>query len=172
MHEYKALTLRSNLFLVSALVEHGLLDVAHSDAANKKFIVALQSESAAQASVLSVLLHELTVRDERALIQLLADKYDLALIDLDFIQISSLSSQQRELNLCRATATVPYDQVEDTYMLATCYYLSAPVITHWEQLLAGPVLWYATSFAAMALALGRLQEIYQTEADVLSEVSK
>ena len=75
MNEHRAITLRSNRFLGSALVEKGLVVVTDLEAANEKFMAAMQSEDPQHASILTVLLHELKVLDENALIQHLYDEY-------------------------------------------------------------------------------------------------
>mgnify|MGYP007024805346 CR=1 FL=1 len=169
MNEHRAITLRSNRFLGSALVDKGLVVVTDLEAANEKFMAAMQSENPQHASILTVLLNELKVLDENALIQHLYDEYDLGLVDLDFIKPSSLRPMNVDLSLCWATSTLPFDKVEDTYMIATCYYLSAPVIKHWEELLEGRVLWYATSSVSMSRALGRVREIHEAEDEAIAE---
>lgn len=44
-------------------------------------------------------------------------------------------------------------------MVASCYYMSTPVVKHWETLLDGNIIWYATSIASMHQSLQRLENI-------------
>jgi hypothetical protein len=48
-------------------------------------------------------------------------------------------------------------------MLATCYYMSAPVIKYWEELLDGRLIWYGTTISSLSRALERIEEIHETE---------
>ncbi|MFT4900778.1 MAG: hypothetical protein ACI81V_000044 [Lentimonas sp.] len=163
MKAHRALILRSNRFLGSTLIDQGLIAVGDLEAANEIFMTTMQSDSAPRASILTALLHELKVLDEKVLIQNIVDNCDLGLIDLDFIKPSSLRPMNLDLDLCWATSTVPFDQTEGIYMVATCYYLSAPVIKYWEEILGGRVIWYATTTASISRSLERIQEIHEAE---------
>jgi hypothetical protein len=68
-----------------------------------------------------------------------------------------------ELSLCWASSTIPFDHVEGTYMVASCYYISAPVVKYWEELLDGKVVWYAASMASINRGLERIEEIHAAE---------
>lgn len=151
------------------MVDKGLVSVADLEAANEKFMAAMQSDSAKHASILTTLLHEVKVLDESALINQIVDEHDLGLIDLDFIKPISLRPMNVDLEVCWATSTLPFDHVEDTYMVASCYYLSAPVIKYWEEQLEGRVIWYATTAVSMSRALGRVQEMHEAEDEALAE---
>ncbi len=163
MQQYRALILRSNRFLGSSLVDKGLLTVGDLEAANEKFMEAIQASDLKHASILTSLLYDLKVLDEAKLIEYLVEEYGLGLIDLSFVQMQSLRSMNVDLPLCWATSTIPFDKVEDTYMVATCYYMSAPVIKHWEEQLDGRVIWYGTSSASMTRGLERVEEIHEAE---------
>ena len=163
MQQYRALILRSNRFLGSSLVDKGLVTVGDLEAANEKFMEAIQAGDLERASILNTLLFKFETLDEAALLELLVDEFNVGLVDLDFIAMPSLRTFNVDLLLCSATSTVPFDKVEETYMLATCYYLSAPVVKHWESLLDGPVIWYVTSTASMTRALERVNEIHEAE---------
>jgi len=157
------LILRSNRFLGSALVDKGIVSVGDLESANEKFMGAIQNSELKQASILSTLLYDLKVLDEAKLIDHLVEEHDLGLIDLAHIELSSLRPWNVDFSLCWATSTVPFDKVEDTFLVATCYYLSAPVIKHWEGLLKGGIIWYATSAASMNRGLERIEEIHEAE---------
>jgi len=163
MQQHRALILRSNRFLGSALVDKGLVTTGDLEEANGKFMEAIQSADLKRASILSTLLFDLKKVEEAKLLDYLAEEVKLGLIDLNFVELQSLRPMNVDLSLCWASSTVPFDHVEGTYMLATCYYMSAPVIKHWEELLDGRVIWYGTSTASLSRALERIEEIHETE---------
>jgi hypothetical protein len=166
MQQHRALILRSNRFLGSALVDKGLLTTAELEEANGKFMDVIQSSDLKRASILSTLLFELKSLDESKLLDYLVEEKKLALIDLNFIELRSLrslGSMEIDISLCWASSTVPFDYVDGTYMIATCYYMSAPVVKHWEELLDGRILWYGTTISSLSRALGRIEEIHEAE---------
>ncbi len=164
MQQHRALILRSNRFLGSSLVDKGLLSSGDLEAANEKFMEAIQSpELLKNASILTTLLYDLKVLDEARLLEHLVEEHDLGLIDLNHIKLRSLPSTELDMSLCWATSTLPFDQVEETYMVATCYYMSAPVVKHWEELLNGKVVWYGTSMASMGRGLECLEDVLAAE---------
>jgi hypothetical protein len=164
MQQHKALILRSNRFLGSYLVNKGLLSSADLDSANEKFMQAIRSpELLKNASILTTLLYDLKMLDEARLLDHIVEEYGIGLIDLNQVQLGSLPSTELDLSLCWASSTIPFDKVEETYMVATCYYLSAPVVKHWEELLNGKVVWYGTSMASMSRGLERLEDVLAAE---------
>ncbi len=163
MQEHRALILRSNRFLGSALVDKGIVSVADLESANEKFMEAIQASELKRASILNTLLFDLKVLDENVLIDHLVEESDIGLIDLNHVELRSLRPDKVDLSLCWATSTIPFDKIENTHMLATCYYLSAPVVKHWEDLLGGRVIWYGTSTSSMTRALERIEEIHEAE---------
>lgn len=163
MQQHRALILRSNRFLGSSLVDKGLLSVNDLEQANEKFMAAIQNSELKHASILTSLLFDLKVLDEGKLLDHIVEEHGLGLIDLSFVELSSLRSMNVDDSLCWATSTIPFDKVEDTYMVATCYYLSAPVIKQWEEHLDGRVIWYATSSSSMTHALEKIEEIHEAE---------
>ncbi|MGJ8651452.1 MAG: hypothetical protein ACSHX4_13920 [Opitutaceae bacterium] len=163
MQQHRALILRSNRFLGSSLVDKGLLSVNDLEQANEKFMTAIQGSELKHASILTSLLYDLKVLDEGKLLDYIIEEHGLGLVDLSFIQLSSLRPMNVDSSLCWATSTIPFDKVEDTYMVATCYYLSAPVVKQWEEHLDGRVIWYATSSASMTSALEKIEDIHEAE---------
>lgn len=163
MQEHRALILRSNRFLGSSLVDKGMVSVADLEAANEKFMEAIQAAELRRASILNTLLFELRALEEGVLLDHLVEEANLALVDLNQIELKSLRPHNIELSLCWASSTIPFDKVESTFMVASCYYLSAPVVKHWETLLDGRVIWYATSTSSMTQALERIEAIHDAE---------
>lgn len=163
MQQHRALILRSNRFLGSALVDKGLVSAGDLEEANGKFMEAIQASDLKRASILSTLLFDLKKMDEAKLLDYLAEEEKLGLVDLNFIELLSLRPMKVDLPLCWASSTVPFDYIEGTYLVATCYYLSAPVKKHWEDLLEGRVIWYGTSTSSLSRALERIEEIHEAE---------
>lgn len=150
MHSNRALILRSNRFLVSALLDKALITNAQMEAANEKFIESAQSSgSYKNASILKILLHDLKALDEDKLLGYIADEYKIGLVDLKQIALHQSSSTEIDRSICWATLTVPFDQVDQTFMLATCYYMSSPALKYWEELLGGKIIWYASSLVSV-----------------------
>lgn len=164
MQPNRALILRSNRFLGSSLQDNGLISNANLEAANEKFMETIQSrDSFKNASILKILLHDLKVLDETRMLKHILEAHGIGLIDLHFLELKRLPSTEIDMDLCWATLTVPFDQAEQTYMLATSCYMSAPVVKHWEELLGGKVIWYATSIVSINHGLERLEDILNTE---------
>jgi len=173
MQQHRALILRSNRFLGSSLVNKGLLSNGDLEAANEKFMDAIQSpELLKSASILTTLLYDLKVLDEARLLEHIVDEHSIGLIDLDYIDIRPLPSTEIDLSLCWASSTIPFDKVDDTYMVASCYYLSAPVVKHWEESLEGKVVWYSTSMVSMSRGLERLEEVLAAEKIAAEEAAE
>lgn len=167
MEQHRALILRSNRFLGAALVDKGLVATADLEAANDRFMQSIQSAELKHASILRSLAFESKALDEAALINYLVDEQDLGLVDLRHLKMQPLQPWGVDLSLCWATATIPFDKLGDVYLLATCFYLSAPVIKCWEGLLGANVLWYATSLSSLGNGLEQLETL---QSDQASEV--
>jgi len=163
MQQHRALILRSNRFLGSALVDKGLVSSGDLEEANGKFMEAIQAADLKRASILSTLLFDLKKLEESKLLDHLVEGEKLGLIDLNHIELQSLRPMKVDLPLCWASSTVPFDHVEGTYMLASCYYMSAPVVKYWEEALDGRVLWYGTSMSSLSRALERIEEVHEAE---------
>jgi len=172
MQEHRALILRSNRFIGSALVDRGLISTDDLESANEKFMEAIQASELKRASILSTLLFETKALDEQALLEHLVEEEMLGLVDLNHIDLRSLRPFNVDLSLCWATSTIPFDKAEETYMVATCYKLSAPVIKYWEEHLGGRVIWFGTSTSSMTRALERIEEIHDAEDEAAAEDEK
>lgn len=151
----RPLILRSNRFLGSALIERGLLANDDLEAANQKLLEGIQKGDARSANLLNILLYELKVLEEADLIDSIVEQDDVGIIDLANYDLGFLSNQNVNLDICWATYTIPFDQVEGFTMIATAYYLSKPAVTYWEEQFPGPVLWYLCSVGSIAESLER-----------------
>lgn len=163
MQAHRALILRSNRFLGSSLVDRGLVSVNDLELANEKFMEAIQASELKRASILNTLLFDTKALEESTLFEHLVEEGGLGLIDLDYVDLRSLRPFGVDLSLCWATSTIPFDKIENTYMLATCYRLSEPVIKYWQEFFNRPIIWYATSSASMTRALERIEGIHDAE---------
>ena len=168
MQKKRALILRSNRFLVSSFLDKGLITDLQMEAANEKFMEATQSsETLRNISILEILLYELKALDEVRLLDHLVDEFKIGLIDLNQIDPSKLPFKALDISLCRSTLTIPFDKFGETCMLATCYYMSAPVVRHWEEFLGGRVIWYTTSMGSMNHYLERVENVLnETEPEI------
>ena len=155
--------MRSNRFLGSALTDAGLVTRDDLEKANEKFMDAIQNEEVKNASIMTSLLFDLKVLDEARLIEFVTEEKGAGVIDLNAVEMPSLRTMNVDPGLCYATSTIPFDRVEETFLVATCYYLSKPVVKHWEELLRGRVIWYATTMSALASALERIEEMHAAE---------
>ena len=159
MQNKKALILRSNRFLVSSLLDKGLITNAQMELANERFIEAAQSsKSYKNVSILKILLHDLKALNEDKLLGHIFDEYKTGLVDLRQIKLQESIFAEIDFSLCWATLTVPFDQVDQTFMLATCYYMSSPALKYWEELLGGKIIWYATSLGSVNSYLERIEK--------------
>lgn len=141
----------------------GLVSVDDLESANENFMEAIQASELKRASILNTLLFERKALKEEALVDHLVEEEGLGLIDLRHVALRSLRPFNVDLSLCWATSTIPFDKIEETYLLATCYYLSAPVLKHWEELLGGRLIWFGTSTVSMTWALEQVEEIHEAE---------
>lgn len=139
------------------------------ESANEKFMGAIQQGEMRNASILNSLIYDLKVLEENKMIEYIVEEHELGLIDLSFIQLESLRPMNVDVDLCWATSTLPFDHVDGVYLVATCYYLSAPVIKHWEESLGGKIIWYITSCTSMTRALEKIVDIHQAEDDAEAE---
>ncbi len=173
MRQHRALILRSNRFLGASLVDKGLVSSSDLEAANEKFMSMIQdSELSMNSSILMTLIHELKALDENDLLEQTVEEHSLGLIDLSFVDLPPISQMNVDLDMCRATSTIPFDKVDDCYLVATCYYLSAPVIKYWEEHYKGKIVWYGTSTLSLTRADERLVDLAEAESQAAIEAAE
>lgn len=83
------------------------------------------------------------------------EDHKIGLIDLSNFSMDHFAEMHVDPDLCLATYTVPFDKVEDFTLIATSYYLSRPILKHWEELFDGHVIWYYGSMASIPEAVER-----------------
>lgn len=155
MLEQRPLVLRSNRFLGAALLERDLLSNADLETANEKLLEVVQAGDLRSASLLNILIFELKALDESKLIDSLMERDEVSLIDLGNYDLGKFREMRVNIDVCWATFTIPFDRVEDFYMVATGYYLSEPAKQYWAEQFDGKILWYVASITSIAEALDR-----------------
>ena len=149
--------MRANRLLGAALVEANLVKIEDLEAANERLLGLLQSNAERQATLLGVLIYEKKVLSEDDLLHHLIDNDGIGLIDLRTYDVPEDFRKNVDLGSCWATWTVPFDKEEDFYFVATAYYLSPAVHSHWEKQLGSNILWYATTLENISDFLEKIE---------------
>ncbi|WP_415907929.1 hypothetical protein [Oleiharenicola sp. Vm1] len=149
--------MRANRLLGSALVEHNLVKFEDLEAANERVLELAGQGDFRQASVLGILALERKVVREEDVLHAVMEEHQLGVVDLRHYDVPDDIRKHLDLGMCWASWTVPYDKEEDFWLVATAYYLSPAVRTHWEKKLGGTIVWHATTMDVIAEFLDRQQ---------------
>lgn len=150
MASLKPLIMRANRLLGASLVEQGLVSIDDLDEANERLLELMASNAnGSQVSLLAILLNEKRCLDENSLLEKTLEDYVLGLIDIRSVDYPEALQATLQAGECWATLTVPFDHVENTWYLATAYYMSSAVRTYWEGKLEGNVVWFASSIESL-----------------------
>jgi len=155
--EHRQLMMRANRLLGSALVEHNLVKFEDLEAANERVLELAAQGDFRQASVLNILVNDKKALKEEDLIHLAIEENGLGVVDLRHYDVPDDVKHGLDVGMCWATWTIPYDREEDFWFVATAYYFSTAVRTHWEKKLGGPIIWQVTSMDVIIEYLERLQ---------------
>lgn len=155
--EYRPLLMRANRLLGSALIEHNLVKFEDLEAANERLLEVAASGQVRQSSVLSILVYEKKVLREEDVLHHVVDDHGVGVVDLRGYDVPEDVRKELDLDACWATWSVPFDREEDFHFVATAYYLSPAVRTHWEKKLGGQIIWQATTMDIIADFLDRVQ---------------
>jgi hypothetical protein len=155
--ENRARLMRANRMLGAALVEQNLVKVEDLEKANEKLFEIISGGELRQSTLLGVLAFDLKVIQEDDILAHAAEHEGLGMIDLRSYEASDDLRKTVDLGMCWATWTVPFDREDDFYSVATAYYLSTAVRKHWEKVLDGPIIWYATTLEMVADYLEKLE---------------
>jgi hypothetical protein len=155
--EYRPLLMRANRLLGSALIEHNLVKFEDLEAANERLLEVAASGQVRQSSVLSILVYEKKVLREEDVLHHVVDDHGVGVVDLRGYDVPEDVKKEIDLEACWATWSVPFDREEDFHFVATAYYLSPAVRTHWEKKLGGQIIWQATTMDIIADFLDRIQ---------------
>jgi len=161
--EYRPLLMRANRLLGSALIEHNLVKFEDLEAANERLLEIAASGQVRQSSVLSILVYEKKVLREEDVLHHVVDDHGIGVVDLRSYDVPDDVRRDLDLDACWATWSVPFDREEDFHFVATAYYLSPAVRTHWEKKLGGQIIWQATTMDIIADFLDRIQGERQAE---------
>jgi hypothetical protein len=160
LQAYRPLILRSNRFIGTVLVDKKLVTVEQLEEANEKLLENIQAGDVRRANILHILLFEMQVLNEDLYLDTVLEEPGVGLIDLHGCQFKKFLDLKFDLTLCWATLTVPFDLVDDFYLIASAYYPSKPAVKFWEEKYAGGHLqWYATSVRSLLGALERLEQL-------------
>ena len=154
--EYRPLLMRANRLLGSALIEHSLVKFEDLEAANERLLEVAAAGQVRQSSVLSILVYEKKVLREEDVLHHVVDDHGVGVVDLRGYEVPEEVKKEIDLDACWATWTVPFDREEDFHFVATAYYLSPAVRSHWEKRLGGQIIWQATTMDIIADFLDRV----------------
>lgn len=157
MFEHRTLMMKANRMFGANLVDHNLIKFEDLEAANERFLDAMADSAERPLHLLNILLYEKQSLKEEALLALQAEEMGLGIIDPRIFDISDEIKARIDIPLCWATASIPFDREEDTFSVASCYYLSSHVREHWSKTLGGPIVWFVTSLQAFTETLDALQ---------------
>ena len=142
MATHRSLLMRANRRMGASLVDHNLVDLSELEAANERLLEVIKDGIGRRTSILSLLVTEMNVVDEAALIRRQVEEFNLAPISLAHAERDETLFRKLDSDQLWATLTVPFDMQDNFTFLASAYYLSSYVREYWEDLLGGPVLWY------------------------------
>jgi hypothetical protein len=154
--EYRPLLMRSNRLLGATLVEQNLVKIEDLEMANGRLLENLSGDNPRSCSVLGILLNDLQVLPEDEFLSYQIENAGIGLIDLGVYDVPMDIVKRTDPNECWATWSVPFDQEDDVHFIATAYYLSPAVRSHWEKKMKGTIQWYATSLENLAEYLEKI----------------
>ena len=155
----RPLLLHANRLLGAALVEHNLVKIEDLEKADERLLQIVASSPPRQCTVLGILADELKVVREEDDVQYLVENGGISAVDLRFYEVPEEIPPTLNLATCWATWSLPFDKVDGFNFVASAYYLSPVVRSHWENLLNGPILWFGTAFEGIADYLEKLEAI-------------
>lgn len=106
--------------------------------------------------LLEILIFDQQVLKEADLLAYISTRHQVGLIDLK--RYSLQLPPDLDLEACRITGTLPFDERDGVHCVATTCYLSLPVRTWWEKLLGRNVVWYATPLSSLLECLDHLTQ--------------
>jgi len=160
LQAHRPLIVRSNRTLGTLLLEKKLITSDQLDAANEKLLEHLEKGDLRRASILHVLMYDMQVLNEDAYIEAVIEKYSLALMDLQSCQFKKVADLALDYTACWATWTIPFDVVDDFYLIGTVLYPAPPVVKFWQDKYAGKnIIWYALTMRSFQSAMERIEQM-------------
>lgn len=148
--------MRANRLLGAALVEHNLVKIEDLETANEKLIELVSGEQPRQSTILGILAYDLKVLKEDDVLHHIVEADGVGLVDLRDYDVPDDLKKHLDIGACWATWSLPFDREEEFWFVATAYYLSPAVRSHWEKQLGGPILWFGTTLESIAEYLEKL----------------
>lgn len=148
--------MRANRLLGAQLVEHNLVKIEDLESANEKFIELVAGDQPRQNTILGILAYDLKVVKEDDVLHHIVETDGIGLVDLRDYEVPEELKKNVDTGACWATWSVPFDREEEFWFVATAYYLSPAVRSHWEKTLGGPILWFGTTLEGVADYLEKL----------------
>lgn len=142
--------MRANRMLGANLVEHNLVKIEDLEIANEKLIDLVATDQPRQSTILGILAYDMKVLKEDEVLHRIVETEGVGLVDLRDYEVPEDSRKNLDTGACWATWSVPFDHEEEFTFIATAYYLSPAVRSHWEKLLGGQILWFGTTLECIA----------------------
>jgi len=160
LQEHRPLIVRSNRTLGSLLLEKKLVTSDQLNAANEKLIEYLDKEDLRRASILHVLIFDMQVLQEDAYLEAVIEKFALSLMDLHSCQFKKVAELSLDPAACWATWTIPFDIIDDFYLLASLHYPSPQVTKFWQDKFPGKhIIWYAIAVRSFQAGMEKLEQV-------------
>jgi hypothetical protein len=148
--EHRPLLMRANRLLGASLVEHNLVKIEDLETANEKLIEIVATYQPRQSTILGILAYHMKVLKEDEVLHHIVETDGIGLVDLRDYDVPDDLKKNLDVGACWATWSVPFDREEEFSFVATAYYLSPAVRSHWEKQLGGPILWFGTTLEGIA----------------------
>jgi hypothetical protein len=155
--ESRPLLMRANRLLGASLVEANLVKIENLEAANERLLELIANGDYRKSSVLAILAYEMQVVLETDVLHHVMDELGVGIVDLRSYDVPEDLRSSTDLSACLATWTVPFDNEEGVFFVATAYYMSPAVRTYWEKQLSGPVVWYCSNLEIIAEYIEKLE---------------
>ena len=149
--------MRANRLMGAALVERNLVKIEDLEQANERLLQMVTTSPLRQCTILGILAYELKMVKEEEIVQFLVENEHTGAIDLNFYDVPESVSKSLDIGSCWATWSVPFDEVDGFHFVASAYYLSAAVRSHWEKQLIGPILWFGSTLEGIADFLEKIE---------------
>jgi len=155
--------LRSNRFLGNNLVNNELISLEQLEEANNLLLDKIDAKNIKEASLLRILMWELSTLAEADLVEFQVEEYEIGLADMGFYSYLPDMEESYTIEDCWSTWTVPFDHENGYYFLATAYYMSQPVVDLWEEKLDGRVMWFVTELGGLSTLLENAEQEMKSE---------
>lgn len=136
-----SLLLKSNRMLGGQLTDCGLISLQQLEAANTALLDRLAGEDIRETSLLKVLLFEQKTLDENDLLNYQIEHRNVAGVSLRHYHIDPNILKDFSGDETWATWTLPIDEVDGVWFLASAYYMSPFVRRYWSDKLRGEIVW-------------------------------